>query len=688
MANALPPITTDTVVKLIIRRGADLDRQGIVLASGELGYTIDTKRLYVGDGYNLGGSLAGNLNYGFVNGIEKYIQLAQPGDIVFQNATSSGAADNTLYAFSKNHNWQSIHPSLSAPFDYSTGSLNFDPKYLKLDSISRVFHIYGDVKAYTIDVNTLSASIATIYNQPIYGTDGVNLLALLSGVETAELYTRNYSNGFYVPLSGKATMRGTLSSTTNVSVSTWPINKSDLSNKDYVDSLCFRTLTAAEDYTSNRFLPLTGGTLTDSLTSAVITNNSIPAVLIRQLGTGPALRIDDTNFDTSPFIIDSYGSVGIGGVPVVGGTTQLSVFGTVSATGNTTLNSNLYALGNVGIGTSSPATKLHVEGGTLGTIAGNTLEIARFTDKDANINILKIYQNRLASGNTWTTAETRLQAITDVTPQGYISFNPDGTGGLSLGAGTPSVEALRVDGATQFVGIGASPSYRLDVQGGNASFQNAANTNNEVDIFLGPQTGGSVQGYIYGDKNRMGFYSGISQSSLSIGKTNTNPNVTINAGTGTSANFNVAVNGNSNVLYANSTGKVGIGTATPNSKLHVEGNTYINGTLTTTGAINSQGDITAFYTSDARLKSNIKPITSALDKIDSINGVEYDWNTVLQADHIGHDVGVIAQEIEQVLPEAVTTRTSGYKAVNYDKIIPLLLQAIKELKAEVQSLKK
>jgi hypothetical protein len=53
----------------------------------------------------------------------------------------------------------------------------------------------------------------------------------------------------------------------------------------------------------------------------------------------------------------------------------------------------------------------------------------------------------------------------------------------------------------------------------------------------------------------------------------------------------------------------------------------------------------------------------------------------------GHDVGVIAQEIEEVLPEIVTTRESGYKAVKYEKIVPLLIEAVKELKAEVDSLR-
>jgi hypothetical protein len=112
-------------------------------------------------------------------------------------------------------------------------------------------------------------------------------------------------------------------------------------------------------------------------------------------------------------------------------------------------------------------------------------------------------------------------------------------------------------------------------------------------------------------------------------------------------------------------------------------NGVYNGNYTVTGNISANGDIIAYATSDNRLKNNVTPITSALEKIDKITGVEYDWNTSLQSTYTGHDVGVLAQEIETVIPEAVVNRPDGYKAVNYEKIIPLLIQAIKELKAEL-----
>ena len=109
---------------------------------------------------------------------------------------------------------------------------------------------------------------------------------------------------------------------------------------------------------------------------------------------------------------------------------------------------------------------------------------------------------------------------------------------------------------------------------------------------------------------------------------------------------------------------------------------------TVSGEIRAAGDVTANYSSDKRLKKNIKSISGALNKLSTINGVEFDW---IEKEGVhgneGHDVGVIAQEIEKVLPEVVTTRDNGYKAVKYEKIIPLLVEAIKELQAEVQELK-
>jgi len=125
----------------------------------------------------------------------------------------------------------------------------------------------------------------------------------------------------------------------------------------------------------------------------------------------------------------------------------------------------------------------------------------------------------------------------------------------------------------------------------------------------------------------------------------------------------------------------------------------------TSGQIRASGEITAYY-SDVRLKTNINPIINALDKVRSISGVTYQSNDI--AEQYGYtdkrvQVGVIAQEIEAVLPEIVVPAPfdieknddgteysksgENYKTVQYEKLIPLLIEAIKELSKQVEELK-
>ena len=116
----------------------------------------------------------------------------------------------------------------------------------------------------------------------------------------------------------------------------------------------------------------------------------------------------------------------------------------------------------------------------------------------------------------------------------------------------------------------------------------------------------------------------------------------------------------------------------------------------TSGRIDAANDIVAYSSSDRRFKENIKQIPNALSKILRIGGYEFDWiSNVELHGHEGHDVGVIAQEIEEILPELVQTRESGYKAVKYDKLVALLIEGMKEqqiqidnLKSEVENLKR
>ena len=106
------------------------------------------------------------------------------------------------------------------------------------------------------------------------------------------------------------------------------------------------------------------------------------------------------------------------------------------------------------------------------------------------------------------------------------------------------------------------------------------------------------------------------------------------------------------------------------------------------GEIRAWGDITAFYSSDIRLKENVTPIENALSKVESITGNTYNWKEGFEEihSHKGNDLGVIAQEVQSVLPDVVKERDNGYLAVDYIKLVPVLIEAIKELSAKIKEL--
>jgi hypothetical protein len=161
-------------------------------------------------------------------------------------------------------------------------------------------------------------------------------------------------------------------------------------------------------------------------------------------------------------------------------------------------------------------------------------------------------------------------------------------------------------------------------------------------------------------------------------------NINLGAGTGTLTinNPNVSAS-NANFTFKS----LGVGTAASG----------------TTGEIRATGNISSNY-SDERLKENIELISNALEKVESLRGVTYTPNSI--AESFGYkkkqEVGVIAQDVERVLPEAVyaapfdimlfeSTEISrsgeNYKTVQYEKLVPLLIEAIKDLNKQIKELK-
>ena len=115
----------------------------------------------------------------------------------------------------------------------------------------------------------------------------------------------------------------------------------------------------------------------------------------------------------------------------------------------------------------------------------------------------------------------------------------------------------------------------------------------------------------------------------------------------------------------------------------------------TAGEIRATDNITGYYSSDSRLKENIVNIDGALEKVSMLKGVTFDWCEDYIKERGGedgyfikkHDTGLIAQDVQEVLPEIVRKKKDGYLGVQYDKMVGLLVEAIKELRTEINELK-
>lgn len=172
-------------------------------------------------------------------------------------------------------------------------------------------------------------------------------------------------------------------------------------------------------------------------------------------------------------------------------------------------------------------------------------------------------------------------------------------------------------------------------------------------------------------------------------------------GSGASGTWSISISGSA-ASASTATSATSATTASTANALNTSNNYQVNslgvGTAGsgTSGEIRATNNVTAYYSSDARLKENVKPIEGALDAVTAIGGKTFDWTDEYIEAHGGadgyfvrkSDFGVIAQDVEAVFPVAVRTREDGTLAVDYEKMCALAFQAIAELRAEVEALKR
>lgn len=284
--------------------------------------------------------------------------------------------------------------------------------------------------------------------------------------------------------------------------------------------------------------------------------------------------------------------------------------------------------GNVGIGTTNPQAALDVKGKIH---AGNS-----------DIYFTKTNHNHTGFGNT-----AGYAAIENAANYGALMIL--GRAGTSKGRYVRLWDYLQVNGGmdiTGNVGIGTTtPQSKLHVVGTVKADTVSASTVNLTTV-----NATTVK------TNDLILPNGIWKSDGRVGIGTTNPAAT--------ANFTLPPPA---------------GGITSPVKVHIVGNVYIDGLLETTGRLLSSNN-----SSDARLKESVQTVVGSLAKIGQIRGVSFDWIDKSRGE--GRQLGVIAQEVEAVFPELVMTDSQGYKSVVYDGLVAPLIEAVKELKAEVEFL--
>jgi hypothetical protein len=358
------------------------------------------------------------------------------------------------------------------------------------------------------------------------------------------------------------------------------------------------------------------------------------------------------------------------------------------------------ASGSVGIGTTSPSTKLHVYEALTNTTAYLTIQ----NNRARNAAVYTQTTNGGFYAGTSIGTDTFNYQIYDAVA-GAARLTISSTGNVGIGTTSPSAistyTTLDIRGATGGglrMGVsGSSTPFNLQQAGTDAYLNNVANgamlffTNDAERMRIKSDgqvvIGDTSMAFTNADGHPFGVKSTGSQCFISMaysGQTLASGGLSIGITTAAAYYFVrdyvpiIFATGNNERIRITNTGNLLLGTTTDSGyKL------YVNGTSAGTSAFQN--------VSDRRFKKDVTPIESALSTVKLLNGVSFNWNKDSRPDLTLDDknhLGLIAQDVEEILPQVVTTGIDELKTktISYSDIVPVLIEAIKELSAENTSL--
>jgi hypothetical protein len=367
------------------------------------------------------------------------------------------------------------------------------------------------------------------------------------------------------------------------------------------------------------------------------------------------------------------------------------------------------ATGNVGIGTNTPGFPLHLRKSDA-TATGLQ---ARVTNTSTTAHSFATYS--LEANNGVLVSQFVADGL-GTGPLGTVSAYLGTFTNHPLGLVTSNTERLRITTGGR-VGIGVTaPASTLDVAGNNfqaARFANTATSGDRtaiVDIMNGDNV--TWRQAVGGVNNGLGLTAGQfylersgggaklvvdTAGNVSIGTTVVNARLRVESGAGTTTiravqsgsndqavqAWNLSGSGDAIALYGNTASPTGYA-------LYTDGNARVVGNISTTGCVAYNGGSVGVCSSDARLKENVRSVPAVLDRLVQLQPVHFDWRRGEFPERsfpAGPQPGLIAQQVEQVMPELVVVGEDGFRQVRYGELPMLTLEAIRELKAENDALR-
>lgn len=322
--------------------------------------------------------------------------------------------------------------------------------------------------------------------------------------------------------------------------------------------------------------------------------------------------------------------------------------------------SSNYLKAQTGIGTVTPINKLDIyalkaDPATSGATSNGNLRLGASNTGN------HVLDFGVSSSSTYSWMQAR-----DRTAYGTfynLVLNPNG-GNVGIGTTAPTAKLNLVGGgiriANGFANSASRPALNTgtigsyEIRGVGSGASGSTQADGADDGFLRLSAGGGASALAQSSIDLSGFSNVADMSNTIIMRT---------AGT--------------ERLRVDNAGNVGIGTTAPTTKL------FVNGDITANSIAG---------TSDIRFKTNIRPVVNALDKVKALRGVYYNWNQkAFPEKEFGaqNELGFIAQEVEKIIPEIVSkdNTAEAYRSVKYDKLVALLVEAIKEQQKQIDSLK-